>query len=565
MDEPTCLGVPPYISTYPRYIAGAIWSANPQIEILYQTIDEVRLSFENAQKIWAHSDVLILIAGMIVPGKYLGGTPISPREARVLFSDSRLVDTPKLLVGPWARFGCGLEGGRLALSPDALSPPFDYIVTGDPELVIYNALTERGDFSAVSLDTSRASAREIEPFLVRGAQIVRQHPNLRRNYLICEIETFRGCPRYIVGGCSFCIEPNYGPPQTRAAADIAREIEVLYAEGIRAFRLGRQSDMFSYGSQEIGEEEFPTPAVHEVHNLFSKVRAAAPDVEVLHIDNVNPGTVANHPEESKQVAKTIMKYHSVGDVAAFGIESVDPEVIRRNNLKVDADEAFEAIATLNEVGAHAPPRELPHLLPGINLLYGLPGESEATLEHNLSFLKRLLDANLLVRRINIRQVIGLPGTSLSEPSSPAISHRAFLKHKERIREEIDTVMLQRVAPAGTIIRSAFLEEERGKTSLLRPLASYPLLCYMPSRPVTSVTDVVVIDQGPRSVTVLPHPFPINSASMSQLSVIPGIGSKRAARLKLGAPWHSLSHVHSQLDTEVPHWLHHSIEFEDEQE
>ncbi|TFG10418.1 radical SAM protein [Candidatus Thorarchaeota archaeon] len=565
MDEPTCLGVPPYISTYPRYIAGAIWSADPQIEILYQTIDEVRLSFEKAQEIWAHSDILILIAGMIVPGKYLGGTPISVREARVLFSDSRLEAIPKLLVGPWARFGCGLEGGRLALSPDALSPPFDYIVSGDPEVVIYNALIEGRDFSGVSLDTSRASAREIEPFLVRGSQIVRQHPNLQRDYLICEIETFRGCPRYIVGGCSFCIEPNYGPPQTREAIDIAREIEALYAEGIRAFRLGRQSDIFSYGSKEIGEEEFPTPAVHEVHNLFSKVRAGAPDVEVLHIDNVNPGTVAHHPEESKQVAKTIMKFHTVGDVAAFGIESVDPEVIRRNNLKVDADEAFEAVATLNEVGAQAPPRELPHLLPGINLLYGLPGESDATLEHNVSFLERLRDANLLVRRINIRQVIGLPGTALSESSSPAISHSAFLKHKERIRKEVDTVMLQRVAPAGTIIRSAFLEKERGKNSLLRPLASYPLLCHMPGRPATSVTDVVVIDHGPRSVTVLPHPFPINSASMSQLSAISGIGSRRAARLKLGTPWRDISHLHSELDIELPQWLQSSIRFEDGQE
>ncbi len=561
VDEPTCLGVPPYVSTYPRYIAGAIWSSDPQTEILYQTIDEVRLSFEKAQEVWARSDLLILIAGMIVPGKYLGGTPISVRETRHLFSDPRLADIQKVLVGPWAQFGCGLEGGRLALSPDELSPPFDHIVTGDPELVIYSALMEGGDFSRVSLDTSRTSASEIEPFSVRGAQIVRQHPNFKRNYLICEIETYRGCPRYVVGGCSFCIEPNYGPPQTREPLDIAREIQALYGEGIRAFRLGRQSDIFAYGSREIGEHEFPTPAVHQVQDLFSKIRAAAPDVEVLHIDNVNPGTIAHYPEESRQVAKSIMKYHTVGDVAAFGIESVDPEVIRRNNLKVTADEAFKAVATLNEVGAQAPPRELPHLLPGINLLYGLPGEREATLEHNLSFLERLRDADLLVRRINIRQVVGLPGTSLLESSSPAISHSAFLKHKERIRREIDTPMLQRVAPAGTIIRSAFLEKERGKSSLLRPLASYPLLCHMPGTPTTSVTDVVVIDHGPRSVTVLSHPFPINSASLSQLSAIPGIGSKRAARLKLGAPWLSIAQIHSQLDIELQPWLQGSIAFE----
>jgi len=111
VDEPTCLGVPPYVSTYPRYIAGAIWSKGSQTEILYNTIDQVRESFRRAQQRWSKTDLIILIAGMIVPGKYLGGTPISVREAKELFSAPELEDIPKVLVGPWARFGCGLEGG----------------------------------------------------------------------------------------------------------------------------------------------------------------------------------------------------------------------------------------------------------------------------------------------------------------------------------------------------------------------------------------------------------------------------------------------------------------------
>ncbi|MHA2153461.1 MAG: hypothetical protein ACXAAQ_15920 [Candidatus Thorarchaeota archaeon] len=120
VDEPTCLGVPPYVSIYPRYIAGAIWTNNPRTEILYTTIDQVRQSFQKAQQIWSKTDLIILIAGMIVPGKYVGGTPISVREARELFSVLELEDIPKLLVGPWARFGCGLEGGKLALSSDVI-------------------------------------------------------------------------------------------------------------------------------------------------------------------------------------------------------------------------------------------------------------------------------------------------------------------------------------------------------------------------------------------------------------------------------------------------------------
>ena len=41
-DEPTCLGVPPYISPYPRYIAGAIRTHNKSIDICYITIDQLR-------------------------------------------------------------------------------------------------------------------------------------------------------------------------------------------------------------------------------------------------------------------------------------------------------------------------------------------------------------------------------------------------------------------------------------------------------------------------------------------------------------------------------------------
>ena len=128
VDEPTVLGVPPYVSIYPRYIAGSLWNHAPHATIHYQTIDQIRTSFETAQSFWAKMDLLILIAGMIVPGKYIGGTPISVRKARTLFSDPTLVDIPKVLVDPWASFGCGIQGGKLALSSKVLSPPFDYII-----------------------------------------------------------------------------------------------------------------------------------------------------------------------------------------------------------------------------------------------------------------------------------------------------------------------------------------------------------------------------------------------------------------------------------------------------
>src|SRR2546422_898360 len=63
VDEPSNFGVPPYISPYPRYVAGAIRDAGHEWE--YVTIDRVRAGHPLA------GDFLVLISGPIVPGKYL--------------------------------------------------------------------------------------------------------------------------------------------------------------------------------------------------------------------------------------------------------------------------------------------------------------------------------------------------------------------------------------------------------------------------------------------------------------------------------------------------------------
>jgi radical SAM superfamily enzyme with C-terminal helix-hairpin-helix motif len=563
VDEPTNLGVPPYISPYPRYIAGAIWTKSSRTEIIYQTIDDVR-RHRDPHDAWFTADLILLIAGMIVPGKYLGGTPISVKEAKRFFSDAKLEGIPKVLVGPWARFGCGLEGGRLALSSDVLSPPFDYIATGDPEIVSSRIMDANGNLSSVDFSSTRESLDEVEEFAKRGARVLSQHPGYSAGYMICEIETYRGCPRYISGGCSFCTEPLYGKPMQRTASDVAKEIEYLYDQGARAFRIGNQADLFTFGSKEIGEEEFPKPNPEVIEELFSKVRRAAPELQVLHIDNVNPGTIARHPRESIEVAKSIIRHHTSGDVAAFGVESVDPEVVRRNNLKADEEQVIEAVRLLNDVGGHRAEWGLPHLLPGINLLYGLLGESKKTLEYNYAFLQRLVEEHLIVRRINIRQVIGFSGTRVGSTRTSKVKKHDFFQHKKQVREEIDVEMIKRVAPSGTVIQSVFMERMEGNNYLLRPLGTYPLLCFMPSGPNPGAcVDVFVVDHGPRSVTVLPYPLKVDTVSLSQWKALPGIGSKRAARIRTEESLEGLSHLESIIETEIPPWLARALQFKQE--
>lgn len=540
-DEPAGLGVPPYIDVYPRYIAGAVWSVYPTAEIHYFTVDFVRNNLAKVIKDAEHSDIVIFIAGVVVPGKYLGGEPIKAEE---LSKWPLLMDKPiKVLVGPAARFGFGVEGGKAALPPDKLKDKFDLVVKGDPEIVIYNLLKE-GNVDNVNPSELRKDYTLTSIFAIKGARIVLQHPNYGKN-LIAEIETFRGCPRWVSGGCSFCIEPGYGRVVFRNPKDIAKEIYSLYSLGVKNFRLGRQPDIFAYMSEKANEEEFPKPNPEALKTLFSMIRRAAPYIETLHIDNVNPGTVARHPEESKKVSKIIITYHTPGDVAAMGIESADPYVVKVNNLKASPEEALFAIEIINSIGSKRGYNGLPELLPGINFIGGLLGESPKTYKHNREFLRAILDQGLMVRRVNIRQVLPLPNTKMWINYTKYImrykgEYEAF---KKWVREFFDKEMLKRVLPRGTILRNLYIEGFQGEYSLARQVGSYPILAYVTERlPLWEKINVVVVGYKSRSVISVPYPLNVNKASIKSLSLLPGSSKKIAMRLVSKRPFNNIKEV-----------------------
>ncbi len=518
-DEPAGLGVPPYIDVYPRYIAGAVWSVDKGATVRYVTADEARRDVARFIKEAQGYDILIVIAGVTVPGRYLSGRPLELAELKEWF---RLVTRPtKILVGPAARFGIGREGGTVAALPREVEENFDYVVRGDPEEFIYEGL--RHGFEKASPYRLRESYDRVAEFTVRGARIVEQHPNHGYN-LVAEIETFRGCPRVLAGGCSFCTEVLHGLPRQRRVEDVVREVEALYRHGVRNFRIGRQPDILVYQAEKLREEEFPRPNPEALRRLFHGIRSVAPHLETLHIDNVNPGTIARHREESVEALKTIIEYHTPGDVAAMGLETADPRVVEANNLNVYPEEALEAIRIVNRLGGRRGYNGLPELLPGINFVLGLAGETRETYRLNYEFLKKLVDEGLVVRRINIRQVLVFPHTRISLLAST----RIIRKHRElaraftrRVRSEIDPVMLRRVAPRGTVLRGLYVEKTSGGWTYARQPASYPLLAEIPCRIGRGRIDVVVYDQGARSVKALPVPLDVSRTPMSVLRKLLG--------------------------------------------
>jgi radical SAM superfamily enzyme with C-terminal helix-hairpin-helix motif len=539
VDEPAHFGVPPYISTYPRYTAGALVDAGvPRERITYHTIDALRDDRDRWRDV-TDADLAIYVGGMTVPGKYVGGTPAEPDEVRRL---AWRAEGTTLLGGP-VRFGVG-DSNEGAIETERDDLDYDFVAKGDVEAAAHDLVRE----GLEGFGDRMRDNDEVARWARQGAFVVEHHPN-HPDYLIAELETSRGCAYR----CSFCTEPLYGDPAFRTAESVVREVEALSDHGVRDVRIGRQADILAFG----GDGEAPNPDA--LRELYGGIRDAVPDLRTLHLDNMNPVTIVDYPEKSREGIRIIAEHNTPGDTAAFGLESADPVVQEQNNLLVTAQECLEAVRVVNEVGGWRPDgdretaptfgddaaRRLPKLLPGINLVHGLEGERRETFEHNREFLRRVYDEGLMVRRVNIRQVMAFEGTEMSETGAE-IAHdhkKLFKQYKREVRETIDNPMLQRVAPPGTLLPDVHLEYHEDGTTFGRQLGTYPLLVGIPGeRELGRTVDVAVTDHGYRSVTGVPHPLDVNAASMDELAAVPGIGRQTAGNILVDRPYDSVSDV-----------------------
>ncbi len=536
-DEPAGFGVPPYIDVYPRYIAGALWSIDKTIIIHYMTVDEARKDVQKFIERANTYDLLVVIAGAVVPGRYIGGKPITLNELQSWF---RLINKPfKVLAGAAARWGIGNIGGTVAALPKLVRQNFDVIVTGEPEAYIYElarygpekanpwAIIEEDDLSTVS------------KFSIIGAKIVEQHPNHGYN-LVAEIETYRGCPRWISGGCSFCVTKLYGRPRQRRVQDIVREVEALYKSGVRHFRIGRQADILVYGSKELDQKEWPRPDPLKLEQLFYGIRLAAPGLLTLHIDNVNAGTIVRYEKESIRALKVIIKYHTPGDVAALGIETADPRVVKLNNLKTFPEESLKAIEIISRLGSRRGYNGLPELLPGINFVLGLVGETPTTYKLNEDFIKEIYRRRIPVRRINVRKVLVLPGTQMYRYGTSILDkHRKLVKKFEKTVLEYSKIFLQQIVPRGSILKYVYIEhyDEKLGITFARQAGSYPVVVEIPCRMhPPKIVNVYVYSHSARSVRGVPVPLNPNTTSLTIISRI--VGESTAQRIALLRPFRS---------------------------
>ena len=531
-DEPAAFGVPPYVGFHIRYVCGVL--EQHKVDYTYMTIDQWRLtSQQQREELLRSTDGFVCIAGAVVPGRYIRGTPISRKESTELIR--LLPSNIPALFGGWAVRGWKQQGW-LPLRSNL------FLAVQDTDATL-NGFLNKGTWKH-----ERRNAEEWTTWAQLGAKskAVTEHPDLgtdeRKGPLTYEVEVYQGCVRF-KRGCKFCIEPKKGIPIWRTPDDIIKEVKLAHDSGVQHVRLGGMTDTYTYMAEGVKDLEYPIPNPEPIAKLLHGLREDD-RLGILHTDNGNPSIIAENIEPSTEITKTLVETLSDGAVLSFGLESADPSVHAANWLNCDAQQLKSALRLINQYGRERGERGLPKLLPGLNFIAGLNGERPETYAMNLNLLRELRSEGLLLRRINIRQV---EGEGFQE-----IPQAEFKQFKSAVRESIDTPLLQELFPLGQILRDVHWETHDGRTRLPvhlteehtgtsihgragltfgRQIGAYPILIGVPYHiPLESSSNIMITGHGARSITGVEVGLDIDSVTEKQLEAIPGIGKKAAWNL-----------------------------------
>ena len=535
-DEPAAFGVPPYVGFHIRYLCGVLELA--KIDYEYLTIDQWRDLVKTNGEDWARKRLSTIegfacIAGAVVPGRYLRGTPLSLKETRNIIRD--LPSQIPALFGGWAIRGWRQQGWT-PLRKNL------FLAVQDTDATLYTYF-ETGQWKH-----TRRNAEQWTQWAQAGAlsKAVTSHPDLgteeKRGPLTYEVEVYQGCVRY-KRGCKFCIEPKKGIPIWRTPKDIIEEVRLAHDAGVQHVRLGGMTDTYTYMAEGVKELEYPVPNPEPIAQLLHGLREDE-RLGILHTDNGNPSIIAENLEESEAITKTLVETLSDGAVLSFGLESADPSVHDANWLNCDPAQLKSAIRLINSYGRERGKRGLPKLLPGLNFIAGLNGESKNSYQMNLDLLHEIRREGLLLRRINIRQV---EGEGFQE-----IPQDQFNMFKNNVRETVDGPLLKELFPMGEVLSDVHWETHDGRTRLPahqndahttescrgkagitfgRQIGAYPILIGVEYHiPLETQSNIVVTGHGARSITGVETNLDHDSITQKQLESIPGIGEKTAWKL-----------------------------------
>ena len=277
-----------------------------------------------------------------------------------------------------------VAGGVGATFLDALLlahfPDIDYVVRGEGEQTFAALADWLASDRRLPLDSIRGLSFRSEGRLLSTPDAPRienldELPDPARHYSFQHVALSRGCP----GKCTFCGSPRFWGPKVRyhSAAYFVDQLERLVKKGVSFFYFS--DDTFTL-KKEL------------VHEVCASILERGLDIQwaaISRVDSVDAATLA------------LMRRAGCIQIS-FGIESGAAMVRAQLNKRFD-DAAIErafALATRHGILARA------------YLIYGNPGESDATIEETVALVRRIKPLVVLFHILTL-----FPGTELYDASA----------------------------------------------------------------------------------------------------------------------------------------------------
>lgn len=509
-DLPFGLGSPPFLGPEVRYTAGACWDRDDKARVIYVTHEDLRAGRKSS--LLSDAEVVMVYAGhgeaapCVRPSGGINGPEIAPLQDLVDYI--AYLDCPKVLGGPYVMVNDGKVDDKFN---------FDVTVTGDLSKYAHGLLSEGGEVDSVDPTLLRTN-EETNAFAILGAGLAVQN-NGYPSFISCAVELYRGCPSASMGGCSFCHETRYTTVEYRPVEDVVAEVAKLAELGCENLVFDCPC-FFSYFSSP-DEEEGLSLDPSAIEKLLEGTRSVGPELRSVHVANINPGVIARNPDSSKTIVKLLLKHCSDGNFPNFRVVTFDDEVALQNNTQSSWEETTGAIEMLAEHGSEEGPGGLPRLLPTVELVYGLAGEREETLDINLANLRELSDSGR-IRGVLARNLVPVPGTPISKRDD-LIRLEGLDEHLRILGEEINQTARQALAEPGRLIRDVFPYRVVDEWAAAKKIGVNPVELRVHGAPeINSLQDVRITSVGNGELEAVAQPLIPKTVSREILRLVPSM-------------------------------------------
>lgn len=284
------------------------------------------------------------------------------------------------------------------------------------------------------------------------------------------------CPEGIQPGCGFCSVPAvWGPPRSRNAASIVQEIDALLDLGVHRVVL-EAPDFLDYmrGDYPMTSPCDPPPNLDAISSLLNQItelpQISSGDVH-LAIENMK---ACLFTEEVAVVLKKVLKTISPNIGLETGSESHSHQIGKCGT----PDDVVRAVTLAKQYG----------MTPFVYFIYGLPGETEETVEQSIESMRNVADAG--AERIILYGFRPLPASAFSDFDAPKpadpLSRRLRVEARRINRKRKDNYLSK-------VIRGIAAEPswDRHGYTMVYPLGEGPLMTVEGGFSPGSVLDIKI--------------------------------------------------------------------------